>query len=85
MNSRVIFLHTIWKGLDRHVANRAACRYVAKHFWPSRTRNPRSVYSLKHEFERAANRYITETDYSECLRQCGLRVVDNRVFGDEYE
>lgn len=85
MNLRTIFLHTIWKGLDRHVANRAACRYIAEHFRPSRKPSRRSVYSLKHDFEQAANRYINEVDYSECLRQCGLKVVDGRVFGDEHE
>ena len=87
MNLRIIFLHTIWKGLDRHVANRAACRYIAEHFRPSRKRHARSVYSLKHDFEQAANRYINEADYSECLRHCGLKVAGGRVFanlGDQY-
>jgi hypothetical protein len=64
-----IFLHAIWKGLDRHIANRAARRYVTERFQPSTKRNVRSVCSLKHDFERTANRYVNEADYSECLRQ----------------
>jgi len=80
MNLRTIFLHTLWKGFDRHAAELAACRDIAEHFRPSRKRNLRSVYSLKHDFEEAANRYINEADYSECLHHCGLKVVDNKVF-----
>jgi hypothetical protein len=79
----VAFLHAFWKGLDRYVATRAACRYITTHFQPSSKRNARSVHSLKHDFERARHRYISEPDYSECLRQCGLKVVDGRVFAKE--
>ena len=80
MNLHALLLHTIWKGLDRHVANRAACRYIGEHFRPSRKRHARSVYSLKHDFEQATTRYITENDYADCLQRCGLRVVDGKVF-----
>jgi hypothetical protein len=83
MNLHAIFLHTLWKGLDRHVANRAALRYITEYFQPSHKRHPRSVYSLKHDFEQLATRYINEADYSQCLRQCGLKVVDGKVFAKE--
>jgi hypothetical protein len=77
------FAHPIWKCFDRYAAKLAARRYIMEHFRPSTKKHSRSVYSLKHDFERAAIRYISETDYSECLRQCGLRVFDGRVFAME--
>ena len=79
-NLEVLFMHTLWKCFDRHAAKFAACRYIKKHFRPSTKKNPRSVYSLKHDFEEAASRYISEGDYSESLRRCGFKVVDARVF-----
>ena len=85
MNLRTIFMHTIWKGLDRHAAKLAACRYIPKHFQPSKKRNVRSVYSLKHEFERAETRYINEDDYTECLRRCGFKVVNGKVYAKEVD
>ena len=62
MNLSKVFVHTIWKGLARHVAKRAACRYITEHFQPSTKPNVKSVYPLKHDFERAETRYITEDD-----------------------
>ena len=85
MSLRDVLIHATWKGLDRHVANRAACRYIAEHFQPSRKRNVRSIYALKHDFERAETRYITEDDYAECLRRCGFKVVDGKVFAEEVD
>jgi hypothetical protein len=79
-NLEVLFLHTLWKGFDRHAAKLAARRYIKEHFHPSHKKHPRSVYSLKHDFEEAASRYISETDYTESLRHCGFKVVDGRVF-----
>ena len=72
-----------WKILERQAAMQIACQYIPKHFRPSRKRNTRSIYSLKHDFERAAEYYINEADYTECLRQCGLKVVDGRVFAKD--
>ena len=83
MNLEVLFLHTVWKGLDRHAAKFAARRYIMEHFRPSVKRHPRSVYSLKHDFEAATTRYINESDYAESLRHCGFRVVDGKVFAKE--
>ena len=80
MNLRALFMHTLWKCFYRHAAKFAARRYIMEHFRPSRKRNPRSVYSLKHDFEEAASRYITEDDYADCLQRCGFKVVDGRVF-----
>ena len=80
MNLEGLFLHALWKGFDRHAAKLAACRYITEHFRPSRKRHPRSVYSLKHDFEQATTRYITENDYADCLQRCGLKVVDGQVF-----
>jgi hypothetical protein len=85
MNLYVVLVHAVWKGLDRHVANRAASRYIAEHFQPSQKRNARSIYALKHDFERAETRYITEDGYSECLRQCGFKVIDGKVFAEEVD
>lgn len=83
MNLAVLFIHTIWKGLDRHVSQELALRYIAEHFQQSRKRHPRSIYSLKHDFEGDCDRYICEEDYANCLRQCGLKVVDGRVYAKE--
>ena len=80
MNLESLFMHAIWKCFDRHAAKLAACRYITEHFRPSQKPNQRSVYSLKHDFEEAATRYITENDYADCLQRCGLRVVDGKVF-----
>ncbi len=83
MNTHTLFMHAMWKCFDRHAAQLAARRYIREHFRPSTKKHPRSVYSLKHDFEEAVNRYINETDYGQCLQQCGLRVVDGRVFARE--
>jgi hypothetical protein len=78
-----LFIHALWKCFDRHAAKLAARRYIMEHFQASPKQHPRSVYSLKHDFERAANRYICEGDYGESLRHCGLKVIDGRVFAKE--
>jgi len=83
MDYERIALHALWKTLDRHIAKREARRYIAGHFRPSLKRHNRSVYSLKHDFERAAGRYINEDDYAESLRRCGLKVVEGKVFAKE--
>ena len=83
MNLRALFMHTLWKCFYRHAAKLAACRYIKKHFRPSAKKHPRSIYSLKHDFEEAASRYISESDYAESLRQCGFKVIDGRVFAME--
>ena len=83
MSLEFLFMHTLWKCFYRHAAKFAACRYIKKHFQPSSKLNPRSVYSLKHDFERASDRYICESDYSECLRHCGFKTIDGRVFAAE--
>ena len=83
MNLEFLFRHALWKCFYRRAAKLAARRYIMGYFRPSRRRHPRSVYSLKHDFEAAANRYINEADYVECLRQCGFTVSDGRVFATE--
>jgi len=83
MNLEYLFQHALWKCFYRHAAKLAARRYIKEHFRPSRRRHPRSVYSLKHDYEDATNRYINETDFTECLRQCGFKVSDGRVFAME--
>ena len=83
MNLRALFMHALWKCFYRHAAKLAANRYIKEHFRPSAKKHSRSIYSLKHDFEQAANRYISEGNYAECLRQCGFKVVDGRVFAME--
>ena len=83
MTPEFLFMHALWKRLYRHAAMLAARRYIVQSFQPSRRRHPRSVYSLKHDFESDASRYICEDDYTECLRECGFRVVDGKVFAKE--
>ena len=83
MTLEFLFQHALWKCFYRHAAKLAARHYIKEHFRSSTRRHPRSVYSLKHDFEDAANRYINETDYSECLCHCGFTVSDGRVFATE--
>ena len=85
-NLKTLFMHTLWKCFYRRAAKFAACRHIAEHFRPSRKPNPRTIYGLKHDFERATDRYINEDDYGDCLQQCGLKVVDGKVFafGDQH-
>jgi hypothetical protein len=78
-----IAIHALGMALERHVAKREARQYIVKTFRPSRKRHPCSIYSLKFDFERKAGRYISEPDYSKCLRQCGLKVVGGRVYAKE--
>ncbi len=83
MNLEFLFQHALWKCFYRHAAKLAARRYIREHFRPSTKKHPRSIYSLKHDFEETATRYINETDYTEALRHCGFKVVDGHVFATE--
>jgi hypothetical protein len=83
----LLFMHAMWKCFYRHAAKLAACRYITEHFRPSPKKHPRSIYGLKHDFERATVRYIPENDFADCLQQCGLKVIDGKVFakiGDQH-
>jgi hypothetical protein len=83
MNLETLFYLAVRKGLYTQAAKLAAVRYIREHFRPANKKHCRSIYSLKHDFERATDHYITEADYRECFLQCGFKVCDNRAYAAE--
>jgi hypothetical protein len=70
----------LWQGLDRHLSQRAAERWIEAHLTPGKRPNRLSIHYWRSCVESDTRRYVPRGVMAAALAANGIRVDGDRVF-----